>query len=410
MPQQEFPANDSHTPDAATTRRRVLAALVATAGGGYAAHRLLRRPDAAFEPWTPAPGTWPLARYDAANTAHNPHARPPREPSRRVLGTVDDAATGVRPLVGRERLVCVGAGLATAPRDGGAWTELTGATVRCAGVGPNGRLVAATRRATDLDFDVVAYDGTTEGARIPVGGRPAWLTVGPNAAYVGCVPETLVAVDEGGVAWRAGGEKPALGDGRLYAVGAPDGVVAHAERRGFDRLASTEPARAFATGPPPGREVHAPAVADGRLVVGAWNPFRRRAGATAYDAATGESLWHLPLGRNATTPALAGDRGFTAVVDADEAGGAVVAIDLVSGDAVWRDETAWAAFAPAVGGETLVVLGADERGRGRVRAYDAASGAVRWTRALPTAPSRNGVALVEDRVLVGAGGTLYEFA
>jgi outer membrane protein assembly factor BamB len=407
---EEFPANRSRGPDAAATRRRVLAALVATAGGGYVGHRLLRRLDAVFDPWTPAPGTWPLARYDAANTAHNPHARPPREPSRRVLGTVDDGA-GVRPLVGRTRLVRVGAGLATAPRDGGAWTTLTGATVRCAGLGPEGRLVAAARRAADLGFGVVTYDGTTEVGRVPVEGRPAWLTVGPDAAYVGCVPETLAAVDGDGGAWRAGGERTALGDGRLYAAGAPDGVVAHAERRGFGRLTSAGPARAFAVAPPPGEECHAPAVADGRLVVGTWDPLRERAGVAAYDATTGESRWGLgPLGRDAATPALAGDRGFTAVTGADGSSGAVVAVDLASGGTVWRDETPWPAFAPAVGGRTLAVLGADERGRGRVRAYDAATGAVHWTRELPTAPARNGVALVGGRVLVGAGGTLYEFA
>jgi hypothetical protein len=406
----EFPADRSRGPDRSTTRRRLLLATAAVAGGGYAAHRLLRRPDAAFEPWTPAPGTWPLARYDPANTAHNPHARPPRDaPERRVLGSGDDPETRVRPLVGRERLVRVGAGLAGTARDGGAWTTVTEATVRAAGLGPDGRLVAAARRATDVEFAAVTYDGATPTDRVPVTGRPAWLTVGRAATYVGCVPRSLVAVRDGRVAWRAGGERTALGDGRLYAVEAPDGVVAHAERRGFDRLASAGPGRAFATGPPPGRAVHAPAVADGRLVVGAWNPLGGRAGVTAYDAATGASLWHVPLGQNATTPALAGGRGFTAVAGADGSG-AVVALDLDSGETEWRDDVDWRAVAAVVGGETVVVCGAGGAGGGWVRAYEAATGTTRWTERLPVPPSPDGVALVDERILVGAGGRLYAFA
>ena len=67
----EFPADRSRGPDPSTTRRRLLVATAATASVGYALHRLLRRPDATFASWTPTPGTWPLARYDPANTAHN---------------------------------------------------------------------------------------------------------------------------------------------------------------------------------------------------------------------------------------------------------------------------------------------------------------------------------------------------
>lgn len=62
------------------TRRTFVGASLATAAGAYGTYRLYRgATDATFDPWAPTPGTWPLPRYDPANTAHNPDASPPRE-------------------------------------------------------------------------------------------------------------------------------------------------------------------------------------------------------------------------------------------------------------------------------------------------------------------------------------------
>lgn len=398
------------------SRRRLLATGTAVAGG-YAGYRLFEgTADAAFETWTPDRGTWPLPRYDPANTGHNPRASPPREkPSRRTLVSVGSSETGVHPLVGSSRLVHFGPGLSTAPRNGSGWTSVADARIRHAGLGPDGRLHAVERTDTGR-FEVAGYDGTAEAYRIPVGGGfPEWLTIGATEIYVGLPDQTVVSIDSGGRDWRVDGAKTALADGRLYPVGPPGGVAAYAERAGFDRVVTHGPKRVWAGRLPPG-EVHAPAVADGRLVVGTRGDRFDTGAVVAFDAKTGEQLWNpRTLGESVVTPALKGGRGFAAVFGDGAESGNVVALDLASGEVVWSDDTTWYAFDPVVGGDTLVVLGQVRRDgeptAGKVRAYDTASGEVLWTETFEdTVPWSPGVALVDDRVLVGSGETLYELS
>lgn len=396
------------------TRRALLVAGAGTTAtaGSYGAYRLYRgATDATFDPWEPAPGTWPLPRYDHANTAHNPHASPPREtPTARRVASVTTTAGRPRfaPLIGGDRLVVYGSGLGVYPRDGGDPLRERDAPTPLAGVGPDGRLLTVERADADAPASLVASTAAREMARISLDvDNPQGLVVGLREAYVGGQDGTLRAVDpESDWRWRVDGAMPALGDGRLYAADAPlDGVVAYGERTGLDRRLQVGPKRVWSAGPTdgfPGR----PAVADGRVVLGT---VAEGGGVlAAVDADTGDRLWApRALGRDVSTPAVVGDRGYVAV-GRDEAG-LVAAVDLSTGELQWRDEVTWRASTPVVGSETLVVAGAvRERGApagGVVRAYDADSGETLWTHAVDISPG--GLALVGDRVFVTVGADLY---
>ncbi|MFB6195124.1 MAG: PQQ-binding-like beta-propeller repeat protein [Haloplanus sp.] len=403
------------------TRRRLLGGGAAVAAGAYGTYRLSRgATDAALASWTPAPGTWPLPRHDPANTAHDPAATPPREaPTVSEVASVPTADGRPRfvPVVGPDHLAAYGSGFAAYPRGGGKAVRADGTHTPLAGFGPGGRLHAVRRAASGVDAPatLVGYgaDGLGETYRRPLGtDDPTGLTVGSHEVYVGDERGVLRGVDaDGGRRWRVDGSMPALAGGRLYAADAPiDGTVAYARRAGLDRRLRTGPERVWSAGPADGFP-RAPAVADGRVVLGT----HAEGGGTvvAYDADTGDRLWApRPLGRDVSTPALVGDRGYAAVGADDPRAGLVVALDLATGTTLWRDEVEWRARSPVVGGDTLVVAGearpGGERSAGRVRAYDAPTGDVLWTHTFDALPG--GLALAGDRVLVTAGASLYALA
>jgi outer membrane protein assembly factor BamB len=391
-----------------TTRRGLLGSCVAVAltAGSYGAYRLYRgATDAAFAAWSPAPGTWPLRRYDPANTAHNPTAAPPRDsPTARTVTTASTTARRpqLAPLVGADHVALYGTGLVV-HGDGEAVLDRDTPTP-VAGFGPDDRL-----HTVESDGDsatVVGYDAAEgrDAYRRPLrDDDPTTLTVGTHEVYVGDESGALRALaPDGGRRWRADGAIPALADGRLYAADAPlDGTVAYTPRTGRDRFLRVGPKRAWSAGPVDGFS-HSPAVADGRLVLGT---YAEGGGvAVAVDAETGKRLWEpRPLGRDVATPAVVGDRGYTAV-ETDDGTGIVAALDLATGETRWRDAVEWAASTPVVGADTLVVAGERADG-GVVRAYDTAGDAL-WTHAFEERPE--GLALVDDRVLVTVGATLYE--
>ncbi|MFB6122515.1 MAG: PQQ-binding-like beta-propeller repeat protein [Haloferacaceae archaeon] len=404
------------------TRRRLLGGGIAVASATLGGALYRGATDAAFASWTPAPGTWPHRRYDPANTAHNPHATPPREtPTVREVTSVSTAAKrpSFRPVVGPDHVALSGTGFAAYPRNGGDPVHDGDASTPLAAFGPDGRLHAVRRDPDGVDAPsaVVDYaaDGLGEVARLPLGAdHPQSLTVGSNDVYVATVDAGIHALSPGGGRrWRADGTIAALGDGRLYAAGALDGTVAYGRRTGVDRRLRVGPERVWHTGSDPAHGFpHRPAVADGRLVIGT---YAEGGGAVAaVDAGSGDLLWDpRPLGRDVATPALAGERGYTAVDVGERDAGLVVALDLATGETRWRDDVAWTAVAPAVGGDVLVVAGeregTGEATRGVVRAYDVAAGDVLWTHVVGTGVP-GGLALVADRVLVTVGATLYELA
>jgi outer membrane protein assembly factor BamB len=404
-----------------TTRRRVLGA-AAVAAASFAAYRLHEgATDATFASWTPAPGTWPLTRYDPANTAHNPTASPPREsPSVREVASVptDARRPRFRPLVGPDHVALAGSGLTVVGREDGRPVRESAVATPLAGFGPDGRLHAVHRVPDDSgSSSLVGYagDDRREAYRIPIDDGPSGMTVGSSEVYVGDESGTLRGVDpETGRRWRADGAKPALDGDSLYVADAPlDGTVAYAGRTGVDRRLSVGPKRVWSSGADHVHGfAHEPAVADGRVVQGS---YAEDGGAVvAFDAHSGEPLWEpLALGANVATPAVVGDRGYAAVGTDDLTAGLVAALDLSTGETVWRDEVEWHAVQSVVGGETLVVAGevrdGGTRTAGVVRAYEPTTGGVLWTHTLDTR-GLGRLAVVGDRVLVTADASLYELA
>ncbi|MFB6102765.1 MAG: PQQ-binding-like beta-propeller repeat protein [Haloplanus sp.] len=315
---------------------------------------------AAFASWTPAPGTWPLRRYDPANTAHNPTATPPREtPTPRELASVSTSAKRPRvlPVVGSDHVALYGTGLTVYPRGGGETVRAADAPTPLAGFGADGRLHTVRQPAGDSDppAAVVGYDAadSREAYRVRLDtDGPTGLTVGAREVYVGTENGTLRAVAPGrGRRWRVDGAMPALVDGRLYATDAPlDGTVAYARRTGLGRHLRAEPERRWSAGPVDGFP-RAPAVADGRLVLG--SDAEGGGVVAAFDAASGDRLWEpRALGRNVATPAVVGDRGYVAAA-VTERRGLVAALDLTTGETLWRDDVEWQATVPTASDDTL---------------------------------------------------------
>lgn len=400
------------------TRRRLVGAGAALAASAYGVGRLVRGAAAgSFASWTPAAGTWPLRRHDPANTAHSPTASPPRE--RPTVGdpvavATDAASPRFAPVVGSDHVALYGSGLVVSSRGGREAVHADGVAAPFAGFGPDGRLYATHTAGDgpDPSLSLVEYDADLrESARHSLGDDdPVGLVVGERELYVGAESGVVWGVDaDGGRRWSVDGALPALADGRLYAADASlDGTVCYRARSGPDRRLEPGPARLWSAGPTAGF-AHAPAVADGRLVVGS----RASGGGVvrALDATTGEPLWEpRSLGRDVATPAVVGDRGYAAVADDREAG-RVVSLDLVTGETVWRDAVEWRPVSAAVGGDTLVVAGEDRADGSsdgaRVRAYDRETGDELWTRAV-SGSRPGGIALVGERVFLTVGASLYE--
>jgi outer membrane protein assembly factor BamB len=174
-------------------------------------------------------------------------------------------------------------------------------------------------------------------------------------------------VDDLQVAWRAplmrAGElndsAPVVVGGTVYAVGRE--VAAFDAATGAQRWHTPIGGSSFAT----------PAVGDGLVVAGATT-----SGIVALDAATGAIVWQHPVkSYNSSSITINGDRVFVTVADG------LLALRLQTGDVLWST-TYPACFCTRstptfANGLLLVGLG----GSG-VAAYDATSGAPRWSRTL----------------------------
>ena len=259
------------------TRRHLLGG-AGVAVAAYGGHRLYRgASDPTFGSWTPADGTWPLRRYDPANTAHNPTATPPRaDPTRREVASASTTAKRPRfyPLVGDDTLVSHGSRLETYAPDGELRSERD-ATTPFAGLGPDGTLHATHTTGRDTPATLAGYapdDSRVYRHSLP-DDDPSGLTVGAHEVYVGVESGHLIGVDiETGRRWQAEGAKPVLTEGRLYGASAPlDGTVAYAPRTGLDRHLEPGPERRWHTGTDQVHGFyHPPAVSSGRLVHGSY--------------------------------------------------------------------------------------------------------------------------------------------
>lgn len=405
------------------TRRQVTAWLLGLAATGFAGYRFHREQgDVDVTAWTPTDGTWPLPRYDPANTGHNPNANSPRAlPERRVVADVPSAdgttlrAGHLRPLVGADTVATCGSTVALLDGDSGETVPL-GDEAPVAGFGPDGHFYAAHTRDSDSSPTrtvLTEYAGESAVASHEVPGHPQGLTIGATAVYLGTNTLTVSAVrpDRGRV-WTVDGRFPAVGPDGLLASNATDGAVVSYGPRGvpFGWL-QRGPGQRWRGRQPSGR-VTAPAVADGRVVLGAVNFRSPRGEVVAYDVDSGNRLFDpRPLGEATTSPAVVGNHGYFAVSRNDQQAGIVISLDLATGETRWRDDVGWEPLEPVTDGDTVVVAGRVRSGgltsHAKVRAYDADTGAVLWTHTRSGA-GPNGLALVEDRILVGRGSTVDE--
>jgi len=394
------------------SRRRLLGGAAAIAGGAYGVTRLYRgRRSAEFKGWKPEPGTWPLRRYDIANTAHNPHASPPREPPERRELTTEPSGAYFWPLVGSERVVLFGDELVE--HAAGESTTLSETEARLAGVGPDDTLHAVHEPRADPAL--VGYDGSRERYRHAVPSHADWMTIGRSGMYVGTSRRDVYAfTPEGGREWSVDGTMTALANGRLYATPTHEGITSYREREPPERWYSVGPERAWSTDTIGGIS-NPPAVADGRLLVGSYG-IRGASRFGAFDIETGEPLWEPkrieePDATDVSTPAVAGRAGYVAAGVEGLRSGFVARYDLETGDEIWRDDTDWYAYGPVLAGDTLVVAGdvrtGSEAPARKVRAYDTASGEELWTVTFDTEGGTS-VTLAGERVLATAGDTLYE--
>lgn len=421
-------------PSPKLSRRRLLAAgatgaTAALAGCGSVGASV------SFSTWTPAEGTWPLARYDPANTAHNPNATPPRDDvetarhaeldveARGVLATGDYvAAYGSRGATLRRR--------ATWDRE---WR--TALPSRAAGVSPpdeyGGRTLFLAGQAGIAPFEV--RKGLVQGWRLAGdhpdsafwttydrAGWPEALLPTADAVYVGSRASNEVVAfgrDDAGIRWRRAGIYPGLAADRLYA--ADRGTLgAYGARGTLDSLLEDGPATRWTTDVFPLETP--PVLHDAGVFVGGQYGGRGASPSLGgYDAETGERLWNpLELGAVVRSPAVVDGVGYVGVATEGFDGGKLVAVNLDDGTVLWERDTDWWHYSAVAGGNgTVIARGAirsDQPGGettdapGTVRAYDAESGEELWTFTTPDAPA-DGVALVGDAVYVGTrAGALHE--
>ena len=147
-----------------------------------------------------------------------------------------------------------------------------------------------------------------------------------------------------------------------------------------------------------------PVVAAGRLFVGTNHGLL-----LALDAVTGHIVWQRKLGRCiASSPAVAGQSIVVGVLAAPpqcdrDVPSYVAAFDMRTGRTVWRNRSGPVEASPLVVGRTVIVGSWD----GRLRAFDAATGALRWSFDTDGA-IKAGAVLAGGRVIVGSyDGSLY---
>lgn len=334
----------------------------------------------------PAPPTdWPAPRYDSANTGANLAATAPMTDvgpgwTTRVgvsgMGEVGPTVAGGTVYVGNSEGVL----FALDADDGGVdWRADVGGSIQSSAALDGERAHVLVR---DLDTDVVElvaveragggvawrFAPETDRPHVALRGQPVVADGAVIASGGAFGPDVdpgrfVVAVEDGEERWRfdVGSEgltSPAVADGtvyvgtydpqaetgRLVALDASDGSVA------WETDLAAQPARA-------------PVVAGGEVYVVTWSDV------TVLYAADGTADRHLDVAAGGEAIAVAGDTVYAVRHDDDT----LVALDAVTGETRWTTDGAWVETAPAVAGNAVVV-GAD----GEVVGLDPATGERMW--------------------------------
>lgn len=399
------------------SRRAVLGAAGAVGLGGsalgLAATARVNPPDFS----SPPPTTWPLERFDAANSAANPGASLPTDPAvdwtRPALGltldasvvvgrdtvyasdvTYTDSVTAIDRVDGRVRWAHEPFGGRLALVDGilivAAETTRTGPEVRAFDTTDGAEVWHADRRSAGVDHVVAAGDTVFVGGDGVVdafskgSGARQWRAEGPAKSPTGL----------------------SVGPHRLYgAIG--ERLVRFRRRSGLQAGLGHSPSMAWHTRPI--NEAQVPALADGRLVVAATVGTDQvpgnatRPALAAYDAGTGDRVWAArrtdslanPPGHSvfhARYPAVVDDLVAVSTRYAGEfrssegtwpgdhpAPDAVLGLSLADGSVRWRYPVDTRVQGVAATGDSVVV-GTGTPNGGALVALDQADGQERWRR------------------------------
>lgn len=408
------------------SRRALLAGAGGVVSGAALAETVHLGP---IEADPPPSDTWTHARSGPTNTAANPAARTPTDPSIDWQTVELPNADTTSVVVDRDAVFVGGTGIVSLARADGTphW--------RVDRPGTNLALGAGTLVATPGRFPADRYDRNSIGpmALDPDTGKRRWqartgagiyhVVVADGTVFVG-FHGRLVAFDAGNgyrrwsvhEGWDAE-SFPMVYRGRLYA--ALERLVGFGSRSLLDVATLSGPPTRWETDY--FDEMDAPTVVGDRLIVGQYH-FHQ--GATdppvyAFDARDGSVLWTAlePEAETdlvgAPTPAVVGDQGFVAIRygTGKDRRIAVAGIDLEDGAVRWKRPVGQWIRDLAAGRNALVIgTGGEEDDRssppGTVRAYDRSDGRELWR--ISTEGAVTSVAMVDGTVFASTdrGGVM----
>jgi outer membrane protein assembly factor BamB len=418
------------------SRRRLLTGLVGGAVVGAVAGTSVSLGPVGS--WAPDADTWPLRRFDPANTASSPAVAPtaPAVRWRRRVLSRDRANTVV---LGPERVYVASDGVPRPPHGAVAALDRGDGSVRWSAGTDAGSLALFDGRlyAGPADDDLgglTVYDAATgesvaEAPTRGVGER-GHLLVGPDGVFLGGQNALTGRDHDGERRWRrvgSGRGVPAVADGRLFAGGGYD-VARFDPRRLGDVVTGGPPTLDWATDYGSGPTTVPPAVAGGRVLAPGAVRRERSDGGTAALALLGPQTGAVTAraldggATRATCLAADAERALVGLRrdagDDSTASHALVGVALPDGTTAFERSlpgrpTDLALVGGASGGRVALVGTADAGPTGgTVTAVESTTGTERWRVGLPAgvralAPGDGSVfATLRDGsvVAVGDGG------
>jgi outer membrane protein assembly factor BamB len=395
-------------------RRQMLtgAGALVLAGAVCGAAELI--PIGGIESWTPRADTWPLTRYDLANTGSTTVA-PPQSPSI----AWSDGALGYQDrttlVVGPERVYAGGQGLFALSRADGTrvWAHERVGSGRLALRG--GTLYSAFADGRlGFGFDLLAVDAAT-GERVWQAEPPfeaTSLLVADGGAFVG-YDGGIVAHDAetGQRRWgarHANGAFLAVHGGDLYVADDRGAVTRFASRDALDVTLRSGPEVRWKSEPPATDAGGPPAVTGDRMLLGQRDD-DGHAGVVACHLDSGTVAWTAAgdeTGRlvHATAPAVVDDLVVAGLRHARSGvveRGDVVGLDARDGSVRWTTSLGDQYATVVAVASDLALVGTANAGvvmTGAVRAFDLDSGAERWRVDMPNEVSA--IAPVRETVFV----------
>lgn len=385
------------------TRRQLLAG-GALAGGGTLTVQVVAGPRPVFEPWEPAPGTWPVARRGPRRTAAAPTADPPTDAPSVAWATETDSGSTV--VVDADTAYVGGEyGVAAVTLSDGTvrWqqTDVTGQLLAVrdgilfCGAHNGQELVALDADANETIWTVGVEEGDNVYDLLPIGesllvGRHGWLEA--RNIQTG---ERRWRTDVGGL----GDVYPTVVDGRLYA-GGPGPLETYEPRIGWATVMTDGPKQvALGRGPVFGSY---PTVDERRVYIGGFG-FEDDTRLYAFDRDGTTRDWIGPGGGTISSPAVADGIGVVRLyVDREPSPEfRTIGVKLRDGSVRWRRPWATDLTEPVVMGDLALVA----EHTGTVRTIRPETGDMAWSLSLPGPV--NTVVPAGDRILLaGRDGTV----